>query len=319
MSGQQGGGLEERFSLIVKEVNEKLKSLAVTEERIAILRDKMEKQVQAAARKVVLDVGGQRFAVSKDTLLLQKDSFFHAMLGSDSWRPDADGSYFIDRNPLVFPVILEYLRTGKLDTRQYSYDISDLLKAELDYYLISIPESISIPDPLSLTMILKSVRNTLQSWLPSRQFTLIYKATRDGFDANDFHQKCDNRGAILAIIESTGGYRFGGYASRPWQATNNYVADSSAFIFTLTNPHNIPATKYALQQANHANVLLFHTSYHVTFGAGIDLHVSSNSHQNNMSHTGFAHAYADTTGNGNATFTGALNFKTREIEVFSVI
>lgn len=37
--------------------------------------------------------GGQRFAASKTTLLSLEGSFFHAMLASGRWKPDADGVY----------------------------------------------------------------------------------------------------------------------------------------------------------------------------------------------------------------------------------
>jgi hypothetical protein len=45
-----------------------------------------------------LDVGGQRFAVSKATLVARPNTFFEAMFGGRfNTKPEKDGSYFIDR------------------------------------------------------------------------------------------------------------------------------------------------------------------------------------------------------------------------------
>jgi hypothetical protein len=38
--------------------------------------------------------------------------------------------------------------------------------------------------------------------LKNKQWTLLYRATEDGFDAADFHRKCDNKGATLTIIKT---------------------------------------------------------------------------------------------------------------------
>ena len=55
--------------------------------------------------------------------------------------------------------------------------------------------------------------------------TLLYKATRDGFGAYDFHSRCDHKGATLTIYESNYGYVFGGYASISWTSEDSYRKD----------------------------------------------------------------------------------------------
>src|SRR5689334_1165802 len=46
------------------------------------------------------------------------------------------GSYFIDRSPLLFAVILEYLRTGKWNQQDLDYNEQQKLNAEMEYYQI---------------------------------------------------------------------------------------------------------------------------------------------------------------------------------------
>jgi hypothetical protein len=91
------------------------------------LEKKVEEVASQAPSKVVLEVGGKRFAASKSTLLSAKDTFFTAMLCSDHWKPNEDGAYFIDRNSKHFGRILDYLRTGKLR-------VADLHHEQLEWY-----------------------------------------------------------------------------------------------------------------------------------------------------------------------------------------
>ena len=62
-----------------------------------------------------LNVGGQRFSTSRQTLTWIPDSFFTAMLnGLISTNRDEQGYIFIDRDPKLFSTILNYLRTKEL-------------------------------------------------------------------------------------------------------------------------------------------------------------------------------------------------------------
>ncbi|KAI1498119.1 hypothetical protein F5X99DRAFT_340807 [Biscogniauxia marginata] len=65
------------------------------------------------AKKVTLDVGGRKFVTTSDTL--GHSTFFLALL-SGRWEHarQADGSYFIDADPVRFEDILSFLRRGTL-------------------------------------------------------------------------------------------------------------------------------------------------------------------------------------------------------------
>jgi BTB/POZ domain-containing protein KCTD9 len=65
---------------------------------------------------------------------------------------------------------------------------------------------------------------------------MIYKATRDGFSAFNFHLKCDNRGPTLTLVKSSSNNEiFGGYTSIPWTSSQyRWVRDDKAFLFTLS-------------------------------------------------------------------------------------
>ena len=68
-----------------------------------------------------------------------------------------------------------------------------------------------------------------------RRVKLLYKATPEENTRDDFHRKCDNKGATVTIIETTKGRRFGGYTSLSWDSSSGWKNDKEAFLFSLDN------------------------------------------------------------------------------------
>ena len=77
----------------------------------------------------------------------------------------------------------------------------------------------------------------VKSWLNNRNFTaeLLFRKSRDGSTPKDFHNKCDNQGITITFIETTKGYKFGGYTEFHWDCSNQYKMDNNAFIFSFNN------------------------------------------------------------------------------------
>ncbi|CAF3200699.1 unnamed protein product [Rotaria sp. Silwood2] len=145
------------------------------------------------------------------------------------------------------------------------------------------------------------------------------KTTRDGFDANAFHSRCNNKGPTITIIQSSNNYLFGGYTAIPWTSeVGSWKNDNTAFLFSLVNPYKIPPTKYLINPGQSGNAVNHHSIYGPYFGAGPDMYLTNASNSNNSSYTNFPSSYVNTTGKGNNTFTGARNFTASDIEVFKL-
>eukprot|EP01006_Ploeotia_vitrea_P016844 TRINITY_DN47757_c0_g1_i1.p1 TRINITY_DN47757_c0_g1~~TRINITY_DN47757_c0_g1_i1.p1 ORF type:complete len:318 (-),score=26.52 TRINITY_DN47757_c0_g1_i1:650-1603(-) len=86
---------------------------------------------------VTLNIGGTIFKTSKTTLLAEKDTFFWSMLRSGQWTPNAEGEYFVDRSPLMFGHLLQYLRSGYLveadELREWE---ERALQDDIDFYQV---------------------------------------------------------------------------------------------------------------------------------------------------------------------------------------
>jgi len=158
----------------------------------------------------------------------------------------------------------------------------------------------------------------ISEWLPNKTFTLLYKAARDGFDALNFHHVCDKKGPTLTIIQSKpGDFLFGGYTAQTWDGSG-YKSDPTTFIFTLTNPHLIPPTRYPLKTGEAPHAIMCYSFYSAVFGHGHDIQVVSLANSSSNSMTNFPGSFADLTGKGKETFTGGPNFCAGDVEVYTV-
>jgi hypothetical protein len=152
----------------------------------------------------------------------------------------------------------------------------------------------------------------------SKEWNLIYRASRDGFGANDFHLKCDKKPNTLVIIKSTNGNIFGGYTEQDWTHTDGYKNDPKAFIFSLVNKENKPL----VMKPQNQNVIICNSFFGPLFGAGAEIAIVSNSNQNNNSNSNlgncFKHPdYSHGSNEAKSFLAGSFNFKTVEIEVFT--
>ena len=148
----------------------------------------------------------------------------HAMFsGRFDTKVSEDGSYFIDRDGTHFRYILNYLRTGQLIVpKDELVRIREELLAEAEFYQVEGIINALKPKLLGDSAILSSdQRQTLTNWLKeTRTFTnvsniLLYRASRDGWAASNFHSCCDNKAPTVTVIKS-GNYIFGGYTEQPW-------------------------------------------------------------------------------------------------------
>lgn len=280
--------------------------------------------------RVQLDVGGRIFSTTVETLTSEKDTYFTALL-SKQWELEKDeqGRIFIDRNGDLFAEILDYMRNPSEFILPEERLRKRLIGEAKFYKLKSFLEVLTEPErkeeerkarPFSdSTLLTKEQMLKLNEFydVVNQRWDLIYKATRDGFEAAKFHQLCNNQGPTMVIIQSTDGYLFGGYASQAWRSIGNYVNATGSFLFLLTNANGNQPTKFIYN--NNGYAFYDNQTYGPTFGNGHDLHISEKSNTNNNNYCNIGtYAYPNTLGLAQNTFTGSKNFQTSEIEVFKL-
>ncbi|CAF3900610.1 unnamed protein product [Adineta steineri] len=282
-----------------------------------------------ASSKVILDVGGEKYTTSIDTLTAREQNTFFTDLFARQWqaeRDPKDDSIFIDRNGKLFTHILEYLRSGTIpNTIKTDETLRQNLVMEANFFrlqkLINLLAKPTFPGSTLLENYEHKEKLNEFYGKPDQQWELIYKASRDGFTNDAFHKKCDGKGPTITIIQSAQKFLFGGYTSIPWSTNVGPRKDTQAFLFTLANPHNIPPTKYPINPAKTLNAVYHFHSQGPSFGDNADIMVLNNNNLTNVqprSFTKFPISYTDTTGHGDKTFTGNREFTTCDIEVFKI-
>jgi hypothetical protein len=105
--------LEREWMQAISEEREKLKRDVEKFEKEKAEWNALQKKLNDTQldTRIKLDVGGQIFATSLQTLTSKKGTYFEAMF-SGRWdlKKQDDGTYFIDRDPFVFRHILNFLR-----------------------------------------------------------------------------------------------------------------------------------------------------------------------------------------------------------------
>jgi hypothetical protein len=162
-----------------------------------------------------------------------------------------------------------------------------------------------------------------------KQFTLLWRGSRDGFGAYDFHNRCDGHPKTLTVILDTKGNIFGGFTPVEWESrrpnnpydfNNCWNTDPSlkSFLFTLKNSHSFPARRFALKAEKKEEATFCRSDRGPHFR---DIGVFDNCNANTDSFTfQFGLNYTNDTGlDGTIFFTGSCHFQVKEIEVFEIV
>jgi hypothetical protein len=157
-----------------------------------------------------------------------------------------------------------------------------------------------------------------------QQWLLLWRGSRDGYTAHEFHSRCDGHANTLTLILDTQGNVFGGFTPVKWESrTSNYwKGDDSlrSFLFTLRNPHGIPPRKLALKNEYQERALRCDSRDCARFGW--DILVCDNCNTNRESFTAIGTNWNDSDYANDVDvrdlFTGAFKFTVKEIEVFEI-
>ena len=172
----------------------------------------------------------------------------HAMFsGRFDTKPADDGSYFIDRDGTHFRHILNYLRTGKLVLPDDKVVRKELLNEAEFYQIDGILDELKAKPFKDSAILSSEQRETLVDWLKhtreslSDDYVLLYRASRDGWTASNFHSRCDNKGPTVTVIKS-GNYIFGGYTEQAWQSSSK----RPFFLYPPSPSPHLPMIKYLI-------------------------------------------------------------------------
>ena len=151
------------------------------------------------------------------------------------------------------------------------------------------------------------------------KWSLLYRATRDGFGSFDFHAKCDGHFNTLTIFKAKqSSYIFGGFTTTDWQSSGGKKSDANAFIFSLTNKDNQPL-KMKINPKDCKYAIYCDSKYGPSFGLDISIANNANTTNSYSSRLGWTYKhpqYAYRTNEAKTFLAGSESFHLDEIEVY---
>uniref|UniRef100_A0A915AQA2 BTB domain-containing protein n=1 Tax=Parascaris univalens TaxID=6257 RepID=A0A915AQA2_PARUN len=213
---------------------------------------------RSSAEQIVnLNVGGQRFATSRHTLTWISDSFFTSLLsGRIPTVHDETGAIFIDRDPALFRVILNYLRTKQVDLSSTNMTS---LKHEAQYYglgplikRLTLCEELDecacgdvlfhayLPPPsLPIDVCCRTISSSIASSSSTQQSSIN----------NNSSTSCSSHSSV--ILASSYSRNLSEPVSVPF---NNQNAQSQLQQITLTQPRPLPSMEAKFQMPTLVNL-----------------------------------------------------------------
>ncbi|XP_052705624.1 interferon-induced protein 44-like [Crassostrea angulata] len=164
----------------------------------------------------------------------------------------------------------------------------------------------------------------LLKWIGGRRkFRLLYKITRDGCSALNFHSKCDGKGMTVTVLCNPSDTVYGGFTSQSWTSAGGaYLSDPKAFLFQLKFNGKSSYNQFPIKPEKIANAVHCNSGYGPIFGGGHDLTTfSGNLTASNGVFTLNGSCALNTTYNMKGTDYNAFangNLQVKEMEVYQV-
>ena len=165
-----------------------------------------------------------------------------------------------------------------------------------------------------LNLISDRIKNTELLKNKKIKYKLLYRGTRDGMNPSSFHQKCNSIPQTVSIVQTTKGYKFGGYAEKTWENNTNgiFIKDDKSFVFSIDHMkiYNHVQGKTAILHSN---------NYGPSFDCCINLEKDFSNNQNYTCVKNSTNKYFSGFNRDYELNDGEQHFSLTEIEVFQVV
>ncbi|KAK8798792.1 hypothetical protein WA158_007876 [Blastocystis sp. Blastoise] len=232
---------------------------------------------------------------------------------------------YIDLQYTYINYIYEYLKNNYLDIPEEKVSSINKELLEKEMYSVFGDKGKEIVQECFIhfkvfkgTSILKNkiMEASLLSWLPKEnKWKLLFRASEHEYKASEFHKYCDNKGETITLIKHIGHNNneniFGGYTNQSWESPSSglYKTYSEEFLFTLSNEHGIPPTKYDYAAGDKSYGIGCSASFGPLFGGGNDIRISNNCHNNSDSYCNASCYDEINTNQNNSLFVNTNNSK----------
>lgn len=125
--------IREKLLNLKAELKETSQEVKIREFKYSRMKGNLDNVADYQSNPIVLNVGGSIFHTTKSTLLSVKNSLLERIVSSGEF--DLNKEIFIDRSPKLFPMVLNFYRTGKVNYKAFEtkQDLR-LFRNEADFF-----------------------------------------------------------------------------------------------------------------------------------------------------------------------------------------
>ncbi|OQR85562.1 hypothetical protein ACHHYP_11690 [Achlya hypogyna] len=134
---------QDAFAELICDLELEMRELQMRKEAMLATEARMAAQAAVASDVVTLNVGGTKFSTARANLMRLEGSYFHAMLVSEAWKPNAQGEYFLDVDPKHFGRLMRFIRTGEFTFGGLHPGEKREFRWLLDYFQLEEPPATS--------------------------------------------------------------------------------------------------------------------------------------------------------------------------------
>jgi hypothetical protein len=259
-----------------------------------------------------------------DVSLLSVDEL-DSLLSSESFIVDSEDALLQLLFRLGHPSLLRHIRWVFVSVAAIASLCDDLtLFMPTESLWLVVADRLLHPSTTGVYSLIVSDFPPLFEEFPAKRFNLLWRGSRDGFTAEEFHRRCDGRANTLTLILDIDGNVFGGFTPVKWESSDpgdrfgHFRSDENlqSFLFTLGNPHSVPPQKFALKAEKKHDAIFCRSDGGPDFG-GCDICVKDNCNANRNSCARFGTRQSNSAYANDTTikdfFTGAEYFTVKEI------
>lgn len=150
----------------------------------------------------------------------------------------------------------------------------------------------------------------LQTWIGGgsyRAWEEVYRGSRHGFSATDFHAAVDGKSRLLVLVrEKEKGLLFGAFTAVGFQGGkgNEFVSDPSAFLFSLESSMGVAPARFTSN--GNAFSVFYRSDFGPSYGGNHDLHICNNANTTVGSYTNVGNGYAAPSAGGPHIMSGGM-------------
>lgn len=279
--------LQSAAANLIASLDDEIQKLDAKEEQLqSRLQEFEERKRQSAADNgnadasdndiVEINAGGEIIAARRG-VLCQFNSRFQALF-SGRWdkrlQRDSTGRIFLDVNPTAFRAIVDWLNEMTISSEEDCPDYpsvdeehEDILKHHMRLFSGHMAK---IPSKIITTA---EETDIIHDWLiedkSDGELHLLYDSSTDGFWPEVFHERCNNKGPTLILIETVEGGVVGGYSNSAWdKEAGDHSSANKAFIFGFCGFGLPYPTKRKLKDVDDDTAIRCNSEGGPAFGSG---------------------------------------------------